>query len=381
LSSAGAGGNGASGDAEPEVDSPAVDRVHEAEAEAEAEAEPSLEPVSPTDPAQPADPDALPLDADGQPRLTLFGLSGRVLPAVYLAAWILSLLGAGAVTVSILGSRNPSARWLFVVGLVFLALGLLAAAGSQATERMRRPSLPFGGPSPVLAFGAVVCVTLLATLVVLVPLGALGIDPGGPLGTVVSLLVTALVFIGIVRMLVVGTGALTWAEIGFNRPLGGALADIASGAALAIPVVIAEALVLALLVPFLGGQPASPLPPATSISALIFNLLSAAILAPIGEEIFFRGYTTTAWARAVGARGAIVRGALFFSFAHIATLFATSATAGLQAAVAQYVALLPAGLALGWVFLARRSIWASIGLHGTYNAIIVLIAFAAASRG
>jgi uncharacterized protein len=138
--------------------------------------------------------------------------------------------------------------------------------------------------------------------------------------------------------------------------------------------------VLLLLLPLLGSQPVSPLPAATSISALIFNLLSASILAPLGEEIFFRGYATTAWARAVGARGAIIRGALFFSFAHIATLFATSAASGVQAAVAQYVALLPAGIALGWVFLARRSIWASIGLHGAYNAIIVLIAYAAATR-
>ena len=324
-----------------------------------------------------ADPDdeTLPLDADGQPRLTLFGLSGRVVPAVYLVAWIASVLGAGVMTVSILGSANPYARWLFVAGMAFLAVGLLAAAGSQAIERGRRPSLPFRGPSPVLAFGAVVLVTLLATLVTLVPLSALGVDPGGPLGTAVSLAVTTLVFVGIVRMLVVGTGALSWSEIGFSRPVGGALADLATGAALAVPVVVVELVLLTVLVGFVG-KPSSALPPAGTVSALIFHLLSAAILAPLGEEVFFRGYTTTAWARAHGGRSAIIRGALFFSFAHIATLFATSFSTGLSAAVAQYIALLPAGLALGWVFLARRSIWASIGLHGTYNALIVLLAYA-----
>jgi uncharacterized protein len=360
----------------PGLDTPDAGTPDAAEPEADGVAA-RADADSAADSAEPADPDAIPLDADGQPRLTLFGLSGRVLPAVYLAAWIISIIGAGTITVSILGARNPSARWLFVIGLVLLALGLLAAAGSQATERMRRPSLPFGGPSPVLAFGAIVCITLLATLLVLGPLSALGIDPGGPLGTVVSLAVTTLVFVGVVRVLVVGPGALSWAEIGFSRTLPGALADTASGALLAVPVVIAEIVLLAALVPFLGGQPASPLPPASSVSSLIFNLLSASILAPLGEEVFFRGYTTTAWARAVGARAAIIRGALFFSFAHIATLFATTAASGLQTAIAQYVALLPAGLALGWVFLARRSIWASIGLHGTYNAIIVLLAYAA----
>ena len=336
----------------------------------------ALDPAASPDPgAFDPDPDALPLDADGQPRLTLFGLSGRRVPAVYLVGWIASILGTGVITVSILGSTNPFARWLFVAGMIFLAVGLLAAAGSQAIERSHRPSLPFRGPSPVLSFVVVVLITLLATLVTLVPLSGLGVDPGGPLGTVVSLAVTTLVFVGIVRVLVVGTGALTWSEIGFSRPLRGAVADLVTGALLAIPVVVVELILLALLVG-LVGTPSSPLPPATSTSALIFNLLSAAILAPIGEEIFFRGYTTTAWSRAYGPRSAIIRGALFFSFAHIATLFATSFSTGLSAAVAQYIALLPAGLALGWVFLQRRSIWASIGLHGTYNALIVLLAYA-----
>jgi membrane protease YdiL (CAAX protease family) len=316
-----------------------------------------------------------PLDADGQPRLTLFGLSGRAVPAVYVVAWIASLMGVGTIVISIMGAQNPLARWLFVAGLVLLAVGLLAAAGSQATERMRRPSLPFRGPSPVLAFGVVALVTLLATLVVLVPMEAIGVDPGGSLGTAVSLAVTTLVFIGTVRLLVVGTGALSWSEMGFSRPLGGAAADLATGALLAVPVVVVELILVVLLEAFVG-TPASPLPPATTTAALIFNLLSAAILAPLGEEVFFRGYTTTAWARAVGPRSAIVRGALFFSFAHIATLFATSFSTGLAVAVAQFLALLPAGLALGWVFLARRSIFASIGLHGAYNALIVLIAFA-----
>jgi membrane protease YdiL (CAAX protease family) len=324
------------------------------------------------------EPSVLPLDADGQPRLTLFGLVGRAVPAVYLVAWTASLIGVGAMGVSIMGSQNPYARWLFVVGLVVLGIGLLAAAGSQAVERSRRPSLPFRGPSPVLAFAAVVVVTLLATLVTLAPLAALGVDPGGPLATAVSLGVTTVVFVAVVRVLVVGTGALTWTEMGFSRPPAGIAADLATGALLALPVVVVELLLVSLMVPF-AGTPASPLPPATSILALGFNLLSAAVLAPLGEEIFFRGYTTTAWTRAVGARGAIIRGALFFSFAHIATLFATSFQTGLAAAVSQYVALLPAGLALGWVFLRRRSIWAAIGLHGAYNALIVLLAFAAAA--
>ena len=55
-----------------------------------------------------------------------------------------------------------AARWLFLVGLVVLALGLVAAAGSQAVERGRRAELAYRGPSPVLAFVVVVALTLLA---------------------------------------------------------------------------------------------------------------------------------------------------------------------------------------------------------------------------
>ncbi len=76
-----------------------------------------------------------------------------------------------------------------------------------------------------------------------------------------------------------------------------------------------------------------------------------------------------------------MRGALFFSLAHIATLFSTSFATGGAAALTQFLALLPAGLALGWVFLARRSIWASIGLHATFNAIQVVLLYVVVTRG
>ena len=102
-------------------------------------------------------------------------------------------------------------------------------------------------------------------------------------------------------------------------------------------------------------------------------------IAPIGEELFFRGFATTAWARSLGsAWPAIVRGAVFFAIAHVITLFDASFATGAQRALFSFLALLPAGFALGWVFLERRSLYASIGLHASFNAIQVLLAFAAA---
>jgi len=103
------------------------------------------------------------------------------------------------------------------------------------------------------------------------------------------------------------------------------------------------------------------------------------VIAPIGEELFFRGFATTAWARSLGsAWPAIARGAVFFAIAHVLTLFDASFATGAQRALFSFVALLPAGVALGWLFLSRRSLYAAIGLHAAFNGIQVLLAFAAA---
>jgi membrane protease YdiL (CAAX protease family) len=119
------------------------------------------------------------------------------------------------------------------------------------------------------------------------------------------------------------------------------------------------------------------LPVASDLGGLLANLLSAAVLAPIGEEVFFRGFATTAWARSSGAGRAIVRGALFFALAHVVTLVDATFAEGAQRALYSFIVLLPVSVALGWLFLGRRSLYASIGLHAAYNAINVLVLVAA----
>ena len=51
----------------------------------------------------------------------------------------------------------------------------------------------------------------------LAPLSALGMDARSPLATTLNLLVTTLLYVGVVRLLVVGPGALTLARHG-RRP-------------------------------------------------------------------------------------------------------------------------------------------------------------------
>jgi membrane protease YdiL (CAAX protease family) len=107
---------------------------------------------------------------------------------------------------------------------------------------------------------------------------------------------------------------------------------------------------------------------------LLLNLVTAAVLAPIGEEVFYRGFALTAWLRTMDARTAIVRSAVFFAFVHILTLGAGSFEEGASQAVIAFVVRLPIAVALAWTFVRRGSLFAPIGLHAAYNGILMLIA-------
>ncbi len=299
-----------------------------------------------------------------------FTLDGRVAPGLYLVGWLGTILGLGTSFVGVSGGVGP----VFLIGLVILTLGLLAGAGAQALERSRWTDQAYRGPSPWLVFAATIALSLAVQVLVVIVARAFGVATTVPLLTTILLAMTALVYVVVVRLLVVGSGALSWADMGLRIPMGRALTDLAFGAAFALPVLIfTGAVALALSQVF--QPPPNPLPEALTPFDLVANLLSAAVIAPIGEELFFRGYATTAWERSAGARTAIVRGALLFSLAHVIAL------GDLGQAVFAFVVRLPVALMLGWIFLQRRSLPASIGLHAGFNGIQVLLLAAATQAG
>ena len=99
----------------------------------------------------------------------------------------------------------------------------------------------------------------------------------------------------------------------------------------------------------------------------ILSLLAGAIVAPFGEEILFRGFATTAWVRGIGARRGLIRGALFFAFAHVLTIAARRPATRSSWPSSAFWDAVPVALALGWLFLRRGTIWASFGLHAAFN--------------
>jgi membrane protease YdiL (CAAX protease family) len=306
------------------------------------------------------------------PGLTTFTIEGRTAPALFVVAWLGIILGAGVTFVGLMATPGLPAGILFVSGLAVLSLGMIAAAGSQAIERRTAGWRRYHGPSPLVAFLAVLPLTAFLVVVIGTPLVGFGLPATGPAAALISIVVHALVYLLVIRLVVVGTGSLTWRDLGVVRPNLEAFRDLAWGGLLAFPVLFVTGLV-ALLLGVFFPIPESPLPPAPDTLGLILNVVTAAIVAPIGEELFFRGFATTAWARTLGPRRAIVRGALFFALVHVLGVGAEGAAEGLGLAAFAFAVRIPVSLALGWVFVRRRTLYAPIALHAVFNAVPVLL--------
>lgn len=320
---------------------------------------------------------------DGPPappsdRAGTFSLEGRRAPGLYLVGWLASLLGGATFVATLVsGTTGPGALVLVVGSSLVLAVGLIAAAGAQAIERRDRTDLAYRGPSPFLLFAAGVPLAVLFSL----PVSLLGFRTETPIGTLLTVVATDVPWLLLLGLTVVGTSALRWREIGAGTVGVRAdriAADVAWGILAAGPVLAVTLLATAVLVALIGVAPEGAIPVPRSGADFALVLLAAAVIAPIGEELFYRGFATTAWARAIGPTGAIVRGALFFAFAHIVSLGGSDFGHAGRVALVAFLARVPIALALGWIFLRRGSLPASIALHATFNALIVVLATRAA---
>ncbi len=265
-----------------------------------------------------------------------------------------------------------------------LSFGLIAAAGNQALERRARGE-SYAGPSPILVFAATIAVTYFVGAVLGQLLESLVSSTGtkvwAPIGQLIAGVLTAIIFIGVVRLTVVGTGALSWSEMGMRRFDRQAASDLVAGASLALPVIGATLVVGAILVTIFGVVSPSPLPPTGELSGLLLQLVTGAVLAPIAEEIFFRGFAVSAWRRSIGANRAIVRATLLFALAHVVGVEATDFRQAIGLIVVGAGTRVPVAWVLGWVFVRRGSIWAPIGLHATFNGALLILAHFAIQSG
>jgi membrane protease YdiL (CAAX protease family) len=303
-----------------------------------------------------------------------FTIEGRSAPALFVVGWLASVLGFGLVLVAVLSGGGAAWLGLVMVGLVLLSIGLVAAAGSQGIERRVRGMAGYTGPSPLLVFAASIPVSVLAVIVVGLPLGLAGVPLDGPFAALLSVALQAFVYIALIRLLVVDTGALGWREMGLRAPDLSAIGEMIGGALWAAPVIVATIPVSLVLLAIFPVTPESPLPPTGEAVGIALSLVAGALVAPFGEEVLFRGFATTAWVRGVGVRQGVLRAGLVFAVAHVLTTSGTSAGDAFGLAVVGFGTRVPIALALGWLFVRRGTIWAPFGLHAAFNAVLLVIA-------
>ena len=94
--------------------------------------------------------------------------------------------------------------------------------------------------------------------------------------------------------------------------------------------------------------------------SIFILFISVAIVAPLSEEIFFRGFVLPGLVKRFGVGRSLLLSSLVFGLFHID-----------PGAIVPTFAL---GLALGWVYLKTGSIWPAMFAHGLHNTVAVLIA-------
>lgn len=314
-------------------------------------------------------PEAVPTESP-RPGLRTFSLEDRRAPGLYLVGWLATALGAAFFLPALLLGAGGLGG--LVLGSVLLGPGLVAAAGAQAIERRDRTNLAYRGPSPFLLLAASLPLSILVTL----PIVLVDLPITSPVATLFSVTATGAIWLILVAMTVVGPGALTWHEIALGLsgvPAARVARDLLFGAAAAVPVLLVTAVLASILISLVGVAPEGPIAPPHDGPSLALSLLVAALLAPISEELFYRGFATTAWLRSYGPTRAIFQGGLFFAFVHVLTLGGSDFEHATRAALVAFVARIPVAIALGWVFVQRRSLVASFGLHATFNGALVVL--------
>ncbi|CAN5689142.1 hypothetical protein BH23CHL7_BH23CHL7_13770 [soil metagenome] len=297
-----------------------------------------------------------------------FSLEGRPTPGLYLVAWVLSGIGLGVVIISF-QTAPPFVGILLLAGLGLLLLGLSAGAGYQLAVRRGHPPEMYHGPSPLLLLAIwFVAVNLLGTVLIIAGVA----DTDQPIGFLAVGGLQVALYVGIVWLFVVRSGAMSWREMRLlpGNNSAGSVADASFAAGVMLPTTFG-ALVLALVVALsLGTQAPAVVPvPQTALDTVIVAL-NAAILIPIGEEVFFRGYALSAWLRDLGPRSALIRSTLFFAAVHIANVRTVTFDEGWRQAALVLAVIVPVGAVLGWLML-NRGLVASVAGHITYNGILI----------
>ena len=245
---------------------------------------------------------------------------------------------------------------LFAAGLLYIAIRQLRVRRFLAPERYRGPGVV------VLLF----LVLMLATLFT-APFGAdaaallMGQGELTLLGGAVLLIATQLSMLLVAWFLVFRPGALAALPSLPGRDPGGAMrAGLGWGLLAWLGATLASAAVVWLLERI--GFEAEPQAAEQAIAILDpwLVVIAIVVLAPIAEEVFFRGVVFNAWLREGGRRWAFIGSSALFALIHVSVV-----------AVGPLFVL---GMALAWIYQRTGNLLAPIAMHATVNGISVALA-------
>lgn len=349
-------------------------------------------------------------------RRSLLSIAGRPAPRLYVLGLAVGGPGLTALLVLWLSVRagadlagTPIQAGAILEALCAIAtIGLLAACIAQARQRRADGWTDYAGPAPILAGATLVALVAGVYLPIEFGLSKAGIHLSAGVSTLLEVLVYLAAYAGVVHFVAVRTGAMTWRDIirpqrlapsqgewttapevttGWdawgrpNRSWGSRLAaravgDVMWALALLLPLFFITAVLSLLLVVILGIRTEDISSPSTTTITNLdrwITILAVAVIVPIGEEIFYRGFTTNAWGRSLSRNSAILRGALFFAAVHIINTSSTDPLTSAKAAFFNMAVRVPVAFALTWLYMRRRSLISSVTLHGSYNGLIVMI--------
>jgi membrane protease YdiL (CAAX protease family) len=287
--------------------------------------------------------------------------------------WLLSIVGLVLLIVAVTAGGSI-AGVMFIAAVLILLGGLSSAAGYQIIHRALRPAPYFRGPSPVLLFALQLILVNILSAVLLI--AGVPVTAQTGVGFLIASVVLLAGYSFVVWLYGLRSGALDVRGLGIPAfGVGRLLSDIAVGALVMLGVAFLDALWGGLLALLLNSSTPDVVPTPNTAADLLMVALGACLLVPIGEELFFRGYSLTAWLRDLGERSALIRSTIFFALVHVINILVDQsgqgALDGLKQAVLEVLVIAPVGLVLGWLFL-RRGLVTSISGHAAFNLVGVL---------
>ena len=285
----------------------------------------------------------------------LLAIGGAILAIGSLSAGMMAASGT-------LDAEPATLAWIALGGAVAFAAGLVYLAVRQLRVRRYLPPERYRGPSIFLLVGLVLVIAATLTAPFSADAAALVLGDGelSVLGSLVLLTSTQIGLLVVSWSLVFRPNALAGLPSLPGRDPRGA---IRAGLGWGVVAWIGASLLSYVAVVALEALGVDPEPQAAEQAlAVIDPLLAVAtivILAPIAEELFFRGVVFNALFREGGRRWAYLGSSALFAVIHVSL-----------------VALVPIfvlGLALAWVYDKTGNLLAPIAMHTVVNGASVLI--------